>query len=76
MGRVKIVTDSTAYLEVSVVKRLGITVVPLTVRLGDETFQEGLDINAEEFFQKLDRSPPCLWPFRRRWRTSRPSILN
>lgn len=56
MGRVKVVTDSTAYLEAGVVKRLGITVVPLTVRLGNETFLEGVDITAEEFFQKLDRS--------------------
>ena len=56
MGRVKVVTDSTAYLEAGVAKRLGITVVPLTVRLDDETFREGVDITAEEFFQKLDRS--------------------
>jgi len=56
MGRVKVVTDSTAHLEVSVAKRLGITVVPLTVRLGDEIFRENVDITAEEFFQKLDRS--------------------
>ena len=56
MGRVKIVTDSTAYLEPSVARRLGITIVPLTVRLGNETFLEGVDITAEEFFQKLDRS--------------------
>jgi DegV family protein with EDD domain len=57
MGKVKIVTDSTAYLEASEVRKLGITVVPLTVRLGEETFREGVDITAEEFFQKLDRSP-------------------
>lgn len=56
MGRVKVVIDSTAYLEASVAKRLGITVVPLTVHLGDEIFREGVDITAEEFFQKLDRS--------------------
>ncbi len=56
MAKVKIVTDSTAYLEVGVAKRLEITVVPLTVRLGDETFLEGVDITPEEFFQKLDRS--------------------
>jgi DegV family protein with EDD domain len=56
MGKVKIVTDSTAYLEANVTKRLGITVIPLTVRLDDETFLEGVDITAEEFFQKLDRS--------------------
>lgn len=70
MARVKIVTDSTAQLETSVAKKLGITVVPLTVRLGDEIFQEGVDITAEEFFQKLDRSsaipvafPPTLEDF-------------
>ncbi len=56
MRRVKIVTDSTAYLEASVARRLEITVVPLAVRLGDETFREGVDITAEEFFQKLDCS--------------------
>jgi len=56
MGKVKIVTDSTAYLEASVARRLGITIVPLTVRLDDETFQEGVDITDEEFFQKLARS--------------------
>jgi DegV family protein with EDD domain len=56
MARVKVVTDSTAQLEPSVANKLGITVVPLTVRLGDETFREGVDITAEEFFQKLDRS--------------------
>jgi DegV family protein with EDD domain len=64
MGKVKIVTDSTAHLEASVIKRLGITVVPLTVRLGDETFREGVDIAAEEFFQKLDSSSamPTAYP--------------
>jgi DegV family protein with EDD domain len=64
MGRVKIVTDSTAYLEASVTKRLGITVVPLTVRLGDEIFREDVDITAEEFFQELDRSSvlPVAYP--------------
>lgn len=56
MGRAKVVTDSTAHLEAGVAKRLGITVVPLTVRLEEETFREGVDITAEEFFQKLDRS--------------------
>jgi DegV family protein with EDD domain len=56
MRKVKIVTDSTAYLEAGVIKRLGITVVPLTVRLDDETFREGVDIAAEEFFPKLARS--------------------
>ncbi len=68
---VKVVTDSTAQIEPEVAKRLGITVVPLTVRLGDETFREGVDITAEEFLHKLGRSslmpsthPPSVEDFR------------
>ena len=68
---VKVVTDSTAQIEPEVAKRLGITVVPLKVRLGDETFREGVDITAEEFLHKLGRSslmpstyPPSVDEFR------------
>ena len=68
---VKVVTDSTAQIEPEVAKRLGITVVPLRVRLGDETFREGVDITAEEFLHKLGRSslmpsthPPSVEDFR------------
>ena len=68
---VKVVTDSTAQIEPEVAKRLGITVVPLRVRLGDETFREGVDITAEEFLHKLGRSslmpsphPPSVDEFR------------
>jgi len=68
---VKVVTDSTAQIEPEVAKRLGITVVPLRVRLGDETFREGVDITAEGFLHKLGRSslmpstyPPSVGEFR------------
>jgi DegV family protein with EDD domain len=64
MKRVKIVTDSTAQLNPSVAKRLGISVVPLNIHLGDETFKEGVDITDEEFLRKLKRSssPPRISP--------------
>ena len=70
MGKVAIVTDSTAYLEPGVVQDLDITVVPLYVHLGDETLRDGIDITPEAFFQRLDQggltpltSPPSVETF-------------
>jgi DegV family protein with EDD domain len=55
-ARVKIVTDSTAYLSPETVARYDIRVVPLKVIFGNEAFAEGLDITNEEFYQRLARS--------------------
>lgn len=70
MGKVAVVTDSTAYLEPGVVQDLDITVVPLYVHLGDETLRDGIDITPEAFFQRLDQggltpltSPPSVETF-------------
>src|SRR5579884_3504509 len=41
-----IVTDSTAYLPAEMVKRYGITVVPLSVVIGDQVYDEGADVTA------------------------------
>jgi DegV family protein with EDD domain len=53
---VKVVTDSTAYLEPEVAEELGISIVPLNIHFGDETLRDGIDITATEFFRRLDRS--------------------
>jgi DegV family protein with EDD domain len=53
---VKIVTDSVADLPPQVAKELGITVVPLIVRFGAELYRDGVDLTAEQFFDKLARS--------------------
>lgn len=50
---IEIVTDSSADLPATVVQELGITVVPLYVRFGDEVYQERVDISDEEFYHKL-----------------------
>jgi DegV family protein with EDD domain len=70
MGKVAIVTDSTAYLEPSVAQELQINVIPLSVHLGDETLREGIDITSEAFFQRLEQggiiprtSPPSVRSF-------------
>jgi DegV family protein with EDD domain len=55
MGKVAIVTDSTAYLEPGVAEELEINVLPLNVHLGDETLRDGIDITPEVFFQRLEQ---------------------
>jgi len=50
---VKIVTDSTSDLPPQVVKELGITVVPLYVNFGNESYRDGIDLTSKEFYDKL-----------------------
>jgi len=52
--KVAIVTDSTAYFEPGEAEKLGIHVVPLNIQLGNSRFQEGLDIDTEELFRRLN----------------------
>ena len=44
---VKVVTDSVADLPADVVKELGITVIPLLVRFGEEVYRDGVDLTTE-----------------------------
>lgn len=53
---VAIVTDSTSDLPPDVCERFGITVVPLNVHFGDETFRDQLDLTTDEFMDRLARS--------------------
>ncbi len=53
MGQVRIVTDSTAELSSNMADRLGITVIPLNIHIGNERFRDGIDINPLEFFGRL-----------------------
>ena len=52
---VKVVTDSVADLPADVVKDLGITVIPLLVRFGEEVYRDGVDLTTEQFYDKLKR---------------------
>lgn len=53
---VKVVTDSVADLPPQVVDELGITVIPLNVRFGENVFRDGIDLTTEQFYQELTRS--------------------
>jgi DegV family protein with EDD domain len=55
MPKIKIVTDSTAFLEEEVLERYGIEVVPLYVNFADETIKDGSIDNAT-YFHKLMHS--------------------
>ena len=50
---VRIVTDSVADLSSQVVEKLGITVIPLAVRFGEKVYRDGIDLTADEFYDKL-----------------------
>ncbi|MDX6353930.1 MAG: fatty acid kinase fatty acid binding subunit, partial [Streptomyces sp.] len=53
--QVAIVTDSTAYLGQEALTRHRISVVPLTVVIGDESFEEGTEISAPAVARALQR---------------------
>jgi DegV family protein with EDD domain len=53
VGRVAVVTDSTAHLAPSVVDELGISVVPLRVTLGARTFTDGVDVRPRDVSKAL-----------------------
>ena len=56
MKKVAIVTDSSAYLPPEIVKDLDLHVVPLTLHWDDESYRDGEDIRAEEFYERLAQS--------------------
>lgn len=53
---VKIVTDSVADIPAEVIKELGISVIPVLLRFGEETYRDGIDITTDQFYEKLVNS--------------------
>ena len=53
MSKVAIVTDSTAYIPDDLLVKHHITVTPQVLIWGEETFQDGVDIQPNEFYQRL-----------------------
>lgn len=56
MSQVKIITDSSADLPAQLAAGLGITVLPINIHFGNKTYRDGVDLNAQEFFDKLART--------------------
>lgn len=53
MGKIRIVTDSTADIPAELRESLGISMVPLKVHIGNETFLDSITISGEQFYEKL-----------------------
>jgi len=56
MNKVIIATDSSAYLPKEYVDKYQIPVLPLTVNWEGKSYYDGIDIQAEEFYQQLGQS--------------------
>ena len=50
---VSIVTDSTSDIPPDIVRELHITVIPVHVIFGEESFDDGVTITREEFYRRL-----------------------
>ncbi|WP_394234962.1 DegV family protein [Niallia oryzisoli] len=48
-----VVSDSTAYLPKELVEELNIHIIPLNIIFGDESYQEELELSAEQFYDEV-----------------------
>jgi DegV family protein with EDD domain len=51
---VRVVTDSCSDVDPQLARELGITVVPLYVQFGKETYRDTVDLTTEEFYRELE----------------------
>jgi DegV family protein with EDD domain len=51
--KIAVVTDSTANLPLEMVEEYGITVIPINLHWGNETYKDGVDITVEEVYRRL-----------------------
>lgn len=50
---VRIVTDSTSDIPREIADDLNITVIPLTIAFGEQSYRDGLDLSADDFYARL-----------------------
>jgi len=53
MSKIALVTDSTAYIPAELVQQYNLTVTPQVLIWGEETFEDGVDIQPDEFYTRL-----------------------
>lgn len=54
--KVKVTCDSTVDLSKELIEKYNLTVIPLTVSLGDDDFLDGVDVNADDIYNYYDKS--------------------
>ena len=50
---VRIVTDSSSDIPKPIADELGITIIPLTIAFGEQSYRDGIDLTADEFYARL-----------------------
>lgn len=56
MSKIAVITDSTAYIPPELVQKHNLTVTPQMLIWGEETYQDGVDIQPDEFYTRLKTS--------------------
>lgn len=56
MSNVAVVTDSTAYIPEELVRSHQINVIPQVLIWGDQTYRDGIDIQPDDFYQRLKKT--------------------
>jgi DegV family protein with EDD domain len=57
MARIRVVTDSASDLSADLAAEKGVTVVPLSIRFGEEEFVDGSTLSADDFWARCAASP-------------------
>jgi DegV family protein with EDD domain len=58
LNTIPIVTDSTADIPDELVRELGIVVVPVHIIFGTRSYDDGIDLSREEFYERLATADP------------------
>ena len=56
MSKVRIITDSNAFLPADVVEKFGIAVIPHRIKIGGSFFEEDVRFSTEELFEKVQEA--------------------
>lgn len=56
-NRIALVTDSTCDIPAAWVKQYGITVIPLSIVFNGQAYLDGVEMTAEQFYERLPRDP-------------------
>jgi DegV family protein with EDD domain len=54
---VKVITDSVSDIPEEVIKELDISIIPVLVNFGEESYKDRVDLTIDEFYKKLEASP-------------------
>ncbi len=57
--KIRITAESTCDLSPELKEKYGITVVPLTLMLGDQVFSDGVDVTPDDIIRAVDSGKPC-----------------